>query len=317
MGYGVRGMGYGTRKMVKSCAIYNELYFEMNTSMVETFSPRRRFAVLINRWDIPGGMGGGYSRLDRLPRGNRHVFEMECALRRGTLDLTREIAHTLTRSGFAEEAEKAAEIDAQARELKDRSGWDGFPQIDGLFSTNAERAAASQALAVHMTFDSNAARPSPALHYDELRKVFPDSADLRGEVLEILAFYRSLADEHSLTLLFIDSHGQPGEVTDFKYCELLDQMDPIPGKKVIINLSCYSGSLVEVVEERASAPHYAVIASTDAKSLGSNWNNDTILEDLARFISRGSPLRNFRPREYNDSNCIQTTTVHIPFNVVL
>jgi len=284
---------------------------------VMTFVPRRRFAVLINRWDNPKEFDGGYTHLEYKARGNRHVFELEYALRRGKLDLTQEIAHDLSKMGFEEEAKRAAEIDSRARELKIRYGQESFDIIADRFPGGAARAATMLACAAHVFITGRIEDPAPAIHYDELRKVFPDSADLRGEVFDTLSLYRSLADKDSLTLLFIESHGEPGGVAEFKYAELLDRLDPIEGEKAIINLSCFSGSLVDEVRQRAAARHYAVIASTEATREGSNWNDDTIVDDLTALISRARPLSEYDPGPYHDSIHTQLPTVHLPFDVVL
>jgi hypothetical protein len=156
-----------------------------------------------------------------------------------------------------------------------------------------------------------------SIRYDELRRVFPDSADLSGEVYQNLDHYRSLADRNSLTLLFIRAHGIKGEIGGFEYADLFNRMDQIMGKKVLIGIGCYSGGLVRMAKARPRAGDYAVISSTTADRKGVNWSEDEIFEGLCEWIRQDEKLSDMPSRIYTQAGFTQTPIAHLPFDVVL
>lgn len=127
-------------------------------------------------------------------------------------------------------------------------------------------------------------------HYDHIAKVFPDKPSTRV-AYGVLSFFSKIADKDTLTLIFIEAHGDTHGIGDFKYKQLLDRLDKIAGKKVIIAMACHSGSAINFIRRRKTSNDYAVIAAAPSK-YPSNHSAAACLEQFLteKFIRQGRSL---------------------------
>jgi len=128
------------------------------------------------------------------------------------------------------------------------------------------------------------------LHYDHIAKIFPDQPKVRA-AYGVLSFFSKIADWNTLTLIFIEAHGDRQGIGDFKYKQLLDRLDKIAGKKVIIAIACHSGSVIDFIRRRKTANDYAVIAAAPSKHF-TRFEAGVCLEELLteKLIRQGRPL---------------------------
>jgi len=302
------------------------------------FQPRKRLALLANFYDNPkefftvsskGQSASTYCRLDAIGRGNKSVFQMEAALRRGSLGIRDDLSYLLSHGRmkmFSLEAQRRAEeVCATVENVYDETvnrgdeGWGWGTIANKKFSDKTNRSLAMLCFQLYSMVGASFYRTSSSISYEHIRKVFPDVPDVRSETYGALSFYRQLADRDTLTLLFIRAHGQPDSVDIFPYEELLAKLDEIPGRKVMIVLACHSGALIDYVRRRDTADNYVVIPSTLKERLGWNWNEDEMLKGITDdLIRKGLPLSYFGDaRIFSASRERQIAVPHLPFDVIL
>lgn len=289
---------------------------------VKLFNPQKRFALLVNRSDeAVQSNGHGYHRLVHLACGNRTLYQMSAALQRGSLDITAEIAHRLVQLG--PEEQKPKELDSEAAAISRviqeiySEGGANIEKIKETFSGKTSKIVALQAFQTYWMANVVHYKIRSAIHYDQLRRVYPDNTDLRPEVYQILAFYQSLADENSLTLFFIRAHGEIGSIAEFEYSDLLDKMDKIGGKKAVIVVGSYSGSLIEIARARPRAEDYAVFSSTGAGGESRRWAENNILTQLYELVKVEKPLSACILRRWAINGVGQAANLYLPFDVIL
>lgn len=276
-----------------------------NIDEIRLFQPEKRQALLVNLYDQPGLFfsisrpnESTYHRLEPLARGNQSIYQMEAALRRGNLDLDEEISYVL--SGFfsqdsqvsLEEINKRVrEISAKVKEIynktleKDDENL-GYQLIFQNFSDRLDCFVALKVLGIYYMVNPSYYCVLPPIFYQSVKKVFPDDTNAKEKVYNILSLYSKMADENTLTFFFIRAHGLPDKIDEIPYHELLDRLDTIKGKKVLIVLACYSGSLLSHIRWRSKRDDYLVITSTSAGKKGWNRNEDEILDDITDGIIR-------------------------------
>jgi|GEM_PF-6687662 len=115
------------------------------------------------------------------------------------------------------------------------------------------------------------------------------------------------------------AHGTIGSAGGFEYDRLLDRLDDIKGKKVMIVLACHSGSLKYIVQKRKSVHDYLVMPSTLIREQGVNWSEDEMLNAITDGLIRpGQPLSAFgAERQFGRLGDSQTSEPLFPFDVVL
>lgn len=286
------------------------------------FQPTRRLALLINQYDRPETFGGQYHRLG-ITRGNKSVYQMEAALRRGKIVLRKQDFVRFgkcTRQQISEILDKAGS--AYLRAVRTGDDLAAFKTLNREpFSNPQVRSYASLVLQIYADADvsSFACRVPRSLRYDHIRRIFPDAADPRSDAYGVLSFYASIADSNTLTYLFIRAHGEHEGAGIFPYEELLEKLDNIPGKKVIVALACYSGNLLKLLDGRATQDDYAVITSTTSDVLGVNWIDDVLNRFLVEeLVKENEPLSMFRSKElFSDGISSQRIGIHLPFDVIL
>lgn len=300
----------------------------ITTRGITTFNPQKRFAILVNRWDQVEFFKPPYTQLTP-SRGNRTIFEMEAALQRGNLSLIKEVRSSLMMLGAHEHVfSKPPEIDAALKtahkQLLDECGADIewrnklTPRVMQAFSFDDDLTWASIAASgIYVWINPAYYKSDSPINYNPLIKVFPDSNNLRDEVYGAFNVLSRQAEEDSLTLFFIRAHGSPTGVAEFDYDSLIAQLDKIPGKKVIINLCCYSGQLINYIRSSANPSQYAVIASTSADRQGINWNEDQPADDIEELIRSNNPLSELQIKIYSAGGGTQATNIYLPFDIVL
>jgi len=95
--------------------------------------------------------------------------------------------------------------------------------------------------------------------------------------------------DDTLTFVYLTSHAASGQVDHFVidtydsmgYQELLDKLDTIKGKKVVLAFLCYSGTLIDVFRERGTSEDYVILTSANNKEEDWNWGRRD-LDDLFR-----------------------------------
>ena len=138
----------------------------------------------------------------------------------------------------------------------------------------------------------------PGIKYDSTSRVLPQT-DMRGELDRNLERISRVSSDDTLTFMYLTSHGEIGSFVinngeEMGYQDLLDKLDGVKGKKVIVALACYSGSLVDVWKERKTKDDYVILTSTTNREKGINWGENQIHDKVVKNLiarQRVSDLR--------------------------
>ncbi len=118
--------------------------------------------------------------------------------------------------------------------------------------------------------------------------------DQWNKIVRSIGNFEKASDTDTLTFFYITSHGEQQSVLLNKnlvpYSYLLDEIDRLPGKKVLVMLACYSGSLLQVLEKREEKENYIVLTSTRSNERGVNWGEDDLQLELYRHIYKTRKL---------------------------
>lgn len=299
------------------------------------FMPAKRLALLVNMYENPSDWaanGSTYYRLAPDARGNNSIYTLEAALRRGILQMQPDVEFCLKNmigkdgDEAKRTAERACKVVADMNKTMDGDTFDGAkrlilgdPRLNELESGLACSLWAIYARNAVTFYKENTAHE---VHYDHIAKIFPDQNDPKNDAFGVLSFFSSIADKDTLTFLFIRAHGTPEKIGDFEYEELLEKLDKVPGKKMIVALACYSGMVVDHVQKRDNFDDYAVITSTQLDETGTNWSDDKIFDRLTDvFIRNRQPLSNFgsdgKLFMASGMKDMQMLKLHFPFDVIL
>lgn len=132
-----------------------------------------------------------------------------------------------------------------------------------------------------------------------------------------------LTDDETLTLIYSTSHGLPGEFAlkqgTIKYSSLLDETDKLKGKKVLVILACFSGTLIGELDKRTTKHNYTVLTSARGIEEGSTWGEDQLQILLLKLIRKKKGLSQLKLGRLNKQ---AESYTHIPqikgyFDVVL
>jgi hypothetical protein len=100
--------------------------------------------------------------------------------------------------------------------------------------------------------------------------------------------FEKSSDADTLTFFYVTSHGEYQSVLlDKKFVQhaaLLNQIDRLPGKKVLVMLACFSGSLMKVLEKRERKDDYVLITSSGSEDRAVNWAEDDLQLALYNHI---------------------------------
>jgi len=294
--------------------------------------PKRRLALLVNQADQPADWSIPYSRIlarsGNWGRGNCSIYQLEAALRGGRLDLRSDAAYHLEHrekiTGPERDrrvAEACGTVEIAYNEMIDNKdpAW-GYGVIErrANFSDDLSWGLAQMCFNIHCAVDVYKYRAGSRVAYEQILKVFPDLADPQAAVYRALASFSQVADKDTLTLMFVRAHGLPDRIGDLLYRELLDKLDAIAGKKVLVFMACHSGAVVDHVRARATAADYLVIPSTMKKDLGWNWGEDVMLDELALLVKDSRPLTEFGDaRIFHAAGERQAAVPYYPFDAVL
>lgn len=108
-----------------------------------------------------------------------------------------------------------------------------------------------------------------------------------------------VATSDALTFVYLTSHGQPrGFQIDnneiMEYDKLLAETEKIAGKKVLVTLACYSGSLLEALAETAGKQNYIAVTSAAATEKGVNFGEDVLHDELVEHLLKRQLLSHFK-----------------------
>ena len=254
---------------------------------------------------------------------------MEAALRRGSLDMRPDVEFSLRHlCGFDEE--KARSIAAHPcqlvanvnRGLSPEYFKTVEPELMACSHGEQEKSVSSMLWAIYCHISVDFFRVGSTISYDHIAKIFPDQADPKNDAFEVLSFFSKIADKDTLTYIFIRGHGTQNGVGDFEYQELLQRIEKIPGKKVMVVLACHSGGLIEHLSGMDAFDDYVAITSTFGQDLATNWNDDEIEERITdRLIREGQPLSRFGEagKIFMRSGIkdMQLAQAYLPFDVIL
>jgi len=124
--------------------------------------------------------------------------------------------------------------------------------------------------------------------YNSASRILPP-AGMRKQLEMALEGISAESSQDTLTFLYITSHGNEGcfqidNTQTMDYKELLDRLDRIKGKKVIVALACYSGSLIDAWKKRETSEDYIIITSTGNWEPGINWNEGILHNLLVKYL---------------------------------
>lgn len=172
-----------------------------------------------------------------------------------------------------------------------------------------------------------AARASrPANRYAAVHKIAPDQK-MRQVLQRTLAAIAREATPNDLTVFGYYGHGERrgieiglkndrGDGLFLTYKTLWKWLGQIPGKKVLLMSTCFSGWCENWRPASVPAADVAIIAST-GKLIGMNWNEDVFHEQLSKSIVRGASLLHYRLTEVTAVDPPLTPAIHAGFDVVL
>ena len=129
----------------------------------------------------------------------------------------------------------------------------------------------------------------------------------KKDLLDTLSKFQTVAHAESLTFIYITTHGEQGRFavggSTMGYGELLDQTDKIRGKKVVVVLGCYGGSLIDEIEKGSCPSDYIALVAAPADALGVNWYEDHLNTMLLKLIGDGkllSELKGHLPQSFHE-----------------
>lgn len=166
-----------------------------------------------------------------------------------------------------------------------------------------------------------------ALPIEKLVRIFPDQ-DFESTFAEAVKDI-STNDPQQLIYIAILAHGVDHRDTTIThggiavgnkillFAELISFLDTIPGKKVLILSSCYSGNLVEHIARHSRRTDYAVIADTSPNEISMGINQMCFIHELTINIIDGRPLSRLRWDSYDMLGKKQTPSVFVGFDAVL
>ncbi len=179
--------------------------------------------------------------------------------------------------------------------------------------------------------------------------VFPDE-DMTAGLMREVEKVRRLADDHHLTYVMISGPAVPDALymgpdrptltpNEFRrsagqhdptdpngvmlsplaHEELLTLLDTIPGKKIVVMATPYSGNFVEAVRRHSRATDYAVLASTSADEPSVEPMDAPFIKAIAARLIFGEPLsaiRMVRIQDPHNASRSQTPTQFLGFDTV-
>ena len=136
------------------------------------------------------------------------------------------------------------------------------------------------------------------ISYDSVSRILPQT-DMRKNLERNLERLSDVSSKDTLTFMYLTSHGKIGSFVinnreEMDYQDLLDKLDGIKGKKVIVALACYSGSLVDAWRERKTKDDYVILTSTTNREKGINWGEDQLHDIVVENLSAKQKLSNLR-----------------------
>lgn len=130
--------------------------------------------------------------------------------------------------------------------------------------------------------------------YQEVAKVWPGTEEVSAEFAVAAKRIADRSGEDTLTTIIISSHGLKGSIKlgdcHLEYKSLLEGLDKIGGKKVVLVYACHSGSFLEALQVHPQRRDYAAIASSPSDSKSTTWNDKAVDQFLFRHFGSGGRL---------------------------
>ena len=235
-------------------------------------------------------------------------------MQRGSLDLTFEIRHDLVQQRDKKSALDALSLNEAVKVIHSqfRGNDEGRDHINKHFSgpSLAAMRRAYDLLDNFKSIDRSGFLPSSQpIHYDWIRKIYPDVRSAKKEAFQLLAFFRAMAEPDSLTVLFLKNADPAGVIGDLEFGELLLQLDRIAGKKVLISLSELLFDQILDIRMREKREEFAVLQPKEPGLLRrKKIDEGKLLEEVCRGIRTGRPIGAYAH---------PVSQPHLPFNVML
>ncbi len=130
--------------------------------------------------------------------------------------------------------------------------------------------------------------------FSQVAKVFCGESEVETGLRKSIEHFAGIAGEESLTMLLVHSHGDPGSIeigsTHVEYGALLKELDAIKGKKVLFVNACYSGSLINVLDQHERRDDYSVFTGGMSGQRTTNHGDLELDDQWHRQIGEGTLL---------------------------
>ncbi len=140
--------------------------------------------------------------------------------------------------------------------------------------------------------------------YKEIAKVWSGTKEVLPEFETAVERFSGLSDKDTLTTMVIFSHGENGSIemgsSYLQYKTLLEYLDTIKGKKAVFVYACHSGSFLKTLSIHPQRRDYAAIASCEADSLSTTWDDRELDDYLFRHFSTGRRYSDLELKQIND-----------------
>lgn len=163
------------------------------------------------------------------------------------------------------------------------------------------------------------------IHVEDIIRVHPDENIVQG-IRSAAASIAQYNNPMHLTYVIVYTHGEAETLNvglneeEISHRELLEILDTIPGKKIVIMIACKSGNFVKMVQDHSRRTDYVAIASTSEDEMGINWQDDLFLNGLTARLLKAEPVSALQLRKVSTPNFLQegqTPTIFMGFDTIL
>ena len=148
------------------------------------------------------------------------------------------------------------------------------------------------------------------------------SPDIKLDLALSIEELKQVSSSSTLSLFFITTHGNPGELCfngqSISHDSLIANIGEIPGKKVIICLACYSGGIIDSIKNHPQASDFIAITSTNGDQKSLTYLETKIFDQLVAQCCDRKSVVDMRFKTYSSSMGEQTPQVFLgDFDVVV
>jgi len=284
---------------------------------IKRFEPAKRFAILINMWTetviSPEESYSPFHPVHGPHLGDQQTFLLETLLSKWRIDFGEDVNRVVDEY-FGRNRERFLE------ELETYKERHYFGRVEALSGYNEDLSAQARgALKIYADVAFDLPLLEDRVPYDGVITIPPFSAT-QGRLIEAIARVDQYALDNTLTMLFVSGEGNQEKVSgnyDLGYSMILDRLSQLPGKKLIILLTCFSGSFINILKHHRSRNDFVVITSSSADEKATNWGNDAVLKELVSQTMDQVPLSEYRFNTQVHSGISQTPEVFGYFDLVI